>query len=215
MVKRERPTLVLVLARSGVLLGLLGLVGAGAVAAACVVFEGPASSGLVVPLNPAGAEQLRFVLPGFRAFEMLVPIAGLVLASLVLAAGIGLLSGRRIARTAALTAAGAVLVTEFVILLYELTVVLPGIDHWNKGDFPRKAPDVAPPFGDLKMYWVALLLLIGGLIFFLHAVVTLVVLNAPAVADTFRREPGSEDCPKGSPLPGVPGRGAFRIDSED
>ena len=77
------------------------------------------------------------------------------------------------------------LLTGFVVLLYELAVVLPGIEHWHQGDF-RKAKDGVPASASPEAYWVGLLLLIGGLTFFLHAVATLVVLNAPAVAEAFR-----------------------------
>jgi hypothetical protein len=193
VVKRERPVAVVVLALSGVLVGGLGLLGAAGAEAVCVGFAGSTAAGFVVPLKPAAAEHLRTLLPGFRTFEALLPLTALLLAAVVLATGLGLLTGRRLARRAALLAAGAALVTGFVVTLYDVVIVVPGIDHWHHTDFPRRffGQDVPPPAPDPEIYWVALLLLVGGLIFALHAVATFVVLTSPAVAEAFGRGPGA------------------------
>jgi hypothetical protein len=191
VVKRERPAVVVVLAVSGVLVGGLGLFGAAAAEAACVGFAGSTAASLVVPLKPAAAEHLRGFVPGFRAFEALLPLTALLLAALVLATGLGLLTGRRLARRAALLAAGAVLTVGVAAAFYEVVMVVPGIDNWHASASPRRFGQVEPPPApDPEIYWVALLLLVGGLIFVLHAVATLVVLTSPAVAEAFGREPG-------------------------
>jgi hypothetical protein len=195
VVKRERPVPVVVLALAGVLVGGLGLVGGGTAAALCAGHAGPGAPGLVVSLRPAEAEHLRSAVPGFVAFEVLLPVAALLLAALVLAAGLGLLTGRRGARAAALMAAGAVLLGGLVVALYDVLAVLPGVEHLHRSDFPRRffgkdAPPVPP---DPELHWVALLFAVGGLVFVLHAVATLVILTSPAVVEAFRRGPGSAD----------------------
>jgi hypothetical protein len=186
-VKRDRPAAVVVLALSGVLVGGLGLLGAAGVVVVCFGLSVSTAAGFVVPLSPAGAEQLRTALPGFRAFEALLPLTALLLAALVLATGFGLLTGRRPARRAALLTAGAVLVVGLAASLYEVVVVVPGIDNWHSAASVRRGGHDAPPATDPEIYWVALLLVVGGLIFALHAVATLVVLTSPAVAEAFGR----------------------------
>jgi hypothetical protein len=189
---------VVVLASAGALLGGLGLIGAGGVQLVCWSVAGPGSPGAVVPMTPATAEHVRTSLPAFRAFETLVPATAPLLAALVLGSGLALLSGRPWARTAAVVVAGAVLLTQLVAALYESIVVLPGIERWRdvgvRPNVPQRPPAVyAPP----ELRWVPLVLLIGGLVYFVHAVATLVVLHAPVVADFFRRgdraEPAAEE----------------------
>lgn len=198
--KRERPAPVFVLALASLLLGGLGAVGAGAAQAVWAAFDigGPSSPGAVVPLAPETAEHLRRNLPGFRAFEALLPGTDLLLAALVLTAGLALLGMRPWARTAAIVTAGAVLLVQFVTTIYEFAVVLPGVERWREAGGTRyrhesSSPDLVPA----ELRWVALLLLVGGLAFFVHAVATLVVLYAPPIAEAFRR--GGE----GEPRPGV------------
>jgi hypothetical protein len=191
-VKRRRPAAVVVLALSGVLVGGLGLLGAAGAVVVCYGLSVSTAAGFVVPLNPAAAEHLRTALPGFRAFEVLLPLAAVLLAALVLTAGFALLTGRRLARRAALLTAGAVLVIGLAATVYEVVVVVPGVDTWHSTASSRRfGQDAPPPAPDPEIYWVALLLVVGGLVFALHAVATLVVLTSPAVAEAFRRGPGA------------------------
>jgi hypothetical protein len=188
-VKRERPAPVFVVALAGLLLGGAGAAGAVVVQMACWALGGPSSPGAVVPAAPDTAEYLRNNLPGFRSFEALLPATALLLAVLVLAAGLALLGMRGWARAAAMGTAGAVLLVQLATLIYEFAVVLPGIERWREDGAARghhyqtPSPDLVPA----ELQWVALALLIGGLAFFVHAVATLVVLHAPAVAAAFAR----------------------------
>jgi hypothetical protein len=187
VVKRERPAPVLVLALGSLLLGGLGIIGAATAQVACWPLGGPGSPAAVVPLAPAAAQHLRDALPGFRAFEALLPGADLLLAALILGTGLVLFGGRGWSRRAALLVAAAVLLVQVVTMLYQFVVVLPGIEEWRERT-SRSAPHPAPPeAGPPELRWVALLLLIGGLIFFVHAVATLAVLQAPTVAESFAR----------------------------
>jgi hypothetical protein len=187
-VKRERPVPVVVLALTSLLLGGVGLLAAAAVQAVCWVSDETFAGGVIVPMSPALAMQLRLGLPGFFVFEMILPGLALCLAALVMASGLVLLSGGRWARSAAMTAAGVVLLALVLVAAYESVVVLPGIEHWREVGWQQNNRLEVEFTGPL---WVAPLLLIGGLIYFVHAVATLVVLRAPAVAEAYRR--GSND----------------------
>jgi hypothetical protein len=187
VVKPERPAPVLVLALASLACGALGLIGAGVAQVICWPLGSLGSPAAVVPLESATAQNLRETLPGFRAYEVVVPGAATVLAALVLVTGLALLSMRRWARAAAVVVAGAVLLAQLAMTLYGLAVVVPGAEDWRQraGRHPeRPAP---PDFPHADLSWVGLLLLIGGLIFFVHAVATIVVLHAPAVAEAFAR----------------------------
>ena len=199
MVKRERPVPVLVLALTGLLLGGLGLAGAGAALSVCWASGGAGSPALTVPLAPAAAEHCRAFVPGFRALETLLPATALVLAVLVLASGLVLLGMHAAARTAAIATAATVLLVLTATALYVYAVLLPAVETWREEGFrrnviSRQVSDSVPA----EAQWVSLLLLIGGLIFFVHAVATLAVLYAPAVAEAFassRRASKGEEVP--------------------
>jgi hypothetical protein len=178
---------VLVLALSSLVLGGLGLAGAGVAQAVCWAFDSPGSPGVIVPLLPSAAEHCRAFVPGFRALEVLLPSAALLGASLVLGSGLALFSMRRWARVAAIATAAAILAVLFVTALYEFAVLLPAVETWREDSFrrnpgPRQFVVDVVPTGPRS---VALLLLLGGLVYFVHAVATLVVLHAPAVAEAF------------------------------
>jgi hypothetical protein len=200
--KRERPVAVLALALSGVLVGGLGLAGAAAVLAIGRTFAGPEAPAVIVPLAPAAAYHCRVVVPGFRALEVLLPAGALLGSALVLASGLALLSLRRGARAVARVTAAAVLGVLLVTALYEFAVLLPAVESWREEGFRHNlAP--RPPVSDLmpaELQWVALLPLLGGLLFFVHAVATLVVLSAPAIAEAFAPRPadkgGEAPCPR-------------------
>ena len=200
MVKRERPVPVLVLALAALMLGGLGLAGAGAALSVSWGSSGPGSPCLVVPLAPAVAEHCRAFVPGFRTLEVLLPGTALVLALLVLASGLALLGMHAVARTAAIATAATVILLLAATALYEFTVLLPAVDTWREEGLRRKAAlsrqvsESVPA----EAQWVSLLLLIGGLIFFVHAVATLAVLYAPAVAEAFA--PGRQ-ASKGEEVP--------------
>jgi hypothetical protein len=201
-VKRERPLPVLVLALAGLALGGLGVVGAGAVQLVCSTFGSPGSAGVVVPLTPAAADYCRDHVGGFRAYEAFLPAAGLLVSVLVAATGLALLSLRRWTRTAAAATAAVILVAMIAAALYEFAVLVPAVETWREEGARRNlarpdSPDAVPP----ELQWVAVLLLLGGLVFFVHAVATLMVLCAPAVAEAFvRGRPagtgGEAPCPR-------------------
>jgi hypothetical protein len=187
--KRERPVPLVVLALAGLLLGGLGLIAAGAAQVACTGIGGPRTPGLVVPLTAGVAESMRRTVPGFGGFELTAPGAALVLSALTMATGLILLFGGRWARPAAMAASGVILFALTVAAAYEFVVVLPQIEDNREKGFLRNLPDADRGVPDL--YWVAPLLLIWGLVLFVHTVALLVVLQAPAVAEAFRL--GSED----------------------
>jgi hypothetical protein len=187
--KRERPVPLVVLALASLLLGGLGLIAAGAAQVACIGVGGPGSPGLVVPLRATVAGSMRRAIPGFLGFEVTAPGSALVLSALTMATGLILLFGGRWARPAAMAASGVILFALSVAAVYEFVVVLPQIEEHREKGFMRNLPD--PDRGVPDLYWVAPLLLIWGLVLFVHAVAMLVVLQAPVVAEAFRR--GSED----------------------
>jgi hypothetical protein len=139
-------------------------------------------------MTVAMAENLEELLPSYRTFAAILPRAALVLVGLVLGSGLALLTGRRWARTTAVGAAGLVLLTLGVTAIYESMMVLPAIERAHDSKVQRNLRQIpAPDLVSEDAHWVSLLLLIGGLILFLHAVTTLVVLMSPSVAETFRR----------------------------
>jgi hypothetical protein len=197
---------VLVLALSSLVLGGLGLAGAGVMLAVCWTYDSAGSPGVVVPLLPSAAEYCRAFVPGFRALEILLPAAALLGAALVLGSGLALFSLRRWARVAAVATAAAVLAGCIVTALYEFAVLLPAVETWREDSFRRNpgprqfVADVVPA----GPRWVALLLLLGGLVYFVHAVATLVVLHVPAVAEGFAPGERTPLAPRGR---GVGGEG--------
>jgi hypothetical protein len=186
-VKRECPAPVFVLALASLVLGGFGLVGAAIPTVVCWAFGGPGSPGVVVPLTPAAAAHLRGDLLGFRAFELLLPGTEILLAALVFATGLGLLGMRRPARKAAIVTAAVVLGVQLLTALYQFGVVLPAIGSWREAVSRNVHRPGGYDFAPVELRWVALLLLIGGLTFFLHALATLAVLYAPTVAEAFER----------------------------
>jgi hypothetical protein len=88
-----------------------------------------------------------------------------------------------------MTVAAAVLVALVGAAIYEFVVVLPAIERWrdrHHRQFGAQPFVVSGRFEAVEVHWVAPLLLIGGLVFFILAVATLVVLRAPAVVEAFR-----------------------------
>jgi hypothetical protein len=186
-VKRERPVAVGTLAIVSLLLGGLGLATGLAVQTFCLWLGGPDAPCAVVPPAPATAAQCRANVFGFAQVEILIRGLVVILPVLVLVAGLGLRAMRPWAPTLALAVGALTLVVLVTIALYEFTVILPAIEDWR--DVAARRTDRSEQMASVaaEVQWVSLSLLIGGLVFFVHALATLVVLRSPAVVDAFRR----------------------------
>jgi hypothetical protein len=177
----------------------MGLVGA--IALQAVSFSWGSSSCVLLPLGPAATNYMRLHLSGFVTFEVLLPGMALLLTALILLTGLGLLSMRGWARWGAQVTAIAVLLVLVAAAIYEFAVLLPAMEELRetlaRGTAP--SPLAATSRWVAEVQSVAIAQLVGGLVFFVHAVVTLVVLRSPVVIEAFRkptREEGKEAaCP--------------------
>ncbi len=195
---RERPLAIAVLARAGLVLGGIGLLAGGTVLALCLSFSTPASSCLIVPLSPSVAFYCRAHVFAFEPFELVLPSLALLLPGLVLAVSLGLRLMRPWAPSAALVVAALTLFAFAATLLYEFAVLMPAVEQWRSGTMARSAPGHYNVPVPAEGQWVAILLLIGALVFFVHALVTLVVLRSPAVGEAFADRPPASEGEKAS-----------------
>jgi hypothetical protein len=194
-VKRERPLPIRFLAWVSIILGGVGLVAAITLQALCWSWGG--SLAVIVPLGSDETSSMRTHLGGFVIFENILPGAALLLTALTFLTGLGLLSMRPWARRGAQATASAVLAVLVMAALYEFAVLLPAMEEWREQSARRGQGQLSPFAADVQCAVIALL--VGGLVFFVHAVVTLAVLRSPVVIEAFRkptREDGKEAaCP--------------------
>jgi hypothetical protein len=123
-------------------------------------------------------------IPGYVPFEFGSWILSLILGTLLLVSGIGLLNMRPWARTLSLLYAPIKIVFEIGALIYTVVLVTPVQARWMEAEFARKgvpAGNMASMFSGLT----AAVLFVGAAITIGYAIVLMIVLMRPNVREAF------------------------------
>ncbi len=181
--KQERPAPVLVVAVLGVLVGGLAMaVGGGA---ACLAAGGWPEPIVALPVKGKAEDSVLFLrtsVAAYGAYEVARPAALALLGAALIGAGAALLRSGRRARRAALVLAGLCVAFNVGTFLYEIGYVLPALEDWRSSAQRGYNGNVS----QISYLWLMpVALLTVALVVTLHGVITLLVLQSPAVADAF------------------------------
>jgi len=220
---RQRPVAVLVMAILNFVFGGLGLLcltcGAiGFLAAASLLKSIPAPSG--GGPNPAAEITGMFdSIPGYIPYMITTTILGVVMAIVLIVAGVGLLNMRPWARWTCVVYSTYTILASLFTLFYTVTVVNPAIRKWQI-DFMRRQGGFGPPpssgVGD------SVSALAGALFSMAYAIALLVVMFLPHVSAAFAGKeyppsdfyPPPDDYPPGRPPATGPSGGGGPYGSE-
>jgi hypothetical protein len=183
----KRPTAVTVVAVLNMVMGGLGLICSclatlvTAVMANADQFPNQDQAQVLAQLAQLW-EHLVAEVPGYVAVETTSLILGFVLSSMVIVAGIGLLSLQRWARTCSLICAVVTLIEQIALLGYTLILVNPAKLRFQ----PRGA---IMDRNDLSEVVAGVVSVFSASIWIVYAVVLLIVLLLPKVAVAFAPSP--------------------------
>lgn len=218
----ERPGAVTAAAILNIIIGVLGIL-CGLCGLGANLFASALTSG-AAPGNPGGnpvADMMRSVeqqVPGYQVVEIGKQSLVLILAILVLIAGIGLLNLKGWARGLTIVYAVVTIFLHLGYAAYEIGLVMPAVEAWQKDFVRRQGGVAAPPMSNFGATGAGVIF--GAFLYVAHAVAVLIILLLPGVSAAFagagprRGRYDDEDEDVDDEL-SEPGRGSRRRRDED
>jgi hypothetical protein len=189
---RQRPAAVLVMAILNLVFGGLHLLVY--VCAGCTMGVMYQFANMAPPAAPPGQPNVNSIygsmfqelgkLPGYWAFMIASNVLGILLATLLIVAGIGLLKMRPWSRTLCVVYVFGMFLFQIANVYYGMVYVNPAMARWQE-NLMRQQPQAVPPGFAPNATFSNLGTIVGAGFFMAYSVALMVVLFLPSVSAAF------------------------------